>query len=231
MEIFLAWDKQCPMPLGILVTMKANSSKRTASKMIAPVELCWTHCGTQYRVTAWPEVAFERETTEGWVSANPDEDVRASAAVSINAATWRRYLADLPAAERAYLNRFRYGRLDALRVISQCPSLFEVLQATPGLSAFIGCHVSLRGCNSPRWSEINAIHERSGLFGLLEWLGLPAVHSTLDALDNILDPDIPRRLLEPLRAALWQPAAIHVFQQAPVLSDRQLARCVNALAA
>ena len=42
------------------------------------------------------------------------------------------------------------------------------------LVAFLNVHLSLRGGDEPRWSEIIAVFERDGLFGVLQWLGLPA---------------------------------------------------------
>jgi len=52
-----------------------------------------------------------------------------------------------------------------------------------------------------------------------------------DILRNLVDPDVPRRLLEPLRSMLWEPAAIFALQRMPEITDQKLARCCHALAA
>lgn len=194
-------------------------------------ELRWTHCGIQYRVTAWPDVRFERETEDDWEADTLNEDVRASAAVNLSKASWITFLNHFPTDQRDFLNTFKFGRLDALQVITECPELLPVLRETPALMSFIACHCSLRGTSKSRWSEINAVYERSGLFGLLDWLGLPSSRQTLSILENIVDPDVPRRLLAPLRAGLWQPATIHALQLTPAITDRQLAIYCNAMAA
>ena len=63
------------------------------------------------------------------------------------------------------------------------------------------------------------------------FLGLPASRDTLSILRNLIDPDVPRRLLEPLRALLWRPEATFVLQRMPALTDQQLSRYCHALAA
>ena len=84
---------------------------------------------------------------------------------------------------------------------------------------------------SEAWGEIAAVHEREGVFGLLQWLGLPASRQTLEILRNVADPDLPRRLLEPLRSALWEPEVIWSLSRGGSVSDEQLARACHALAA
>ena len=42
---------------------------------------------------------------------------------------------------------------------------------------------------------------------------------------------LPHRLLEPLRAALWEPQAIWALLHAPTLTDERLAEACHALAA
>lgn len=215
----------------IIACMKSRIS-RPLTRLVPSVELRWTHCGVQFRATRWPEVRFEREAADGnWVAIVPNEEICSSAAVSLSSASWRRYLAEMPDEERRFLEQFRFGRLDALEVISQCPELLPVLKETPALTSFIACHAHLRGTPGPRWGEINAIFERDGVFGLLDWLGLPSSRTTLEVLENIVDPDIPRRLLEPLRTGLWQPATIYALRQAPVVNDRQLNRHIHIMAA
>jgi hypothetical protein len=99
------------------------------------------------------------------------------------------------------------------------------------LTAFIANHASLRGLTRPCWEELCAIHERSGVFGLLEWLGLPASRQTLAVLRQIGIPDLPRRFLEPIRSLLWEPAAILGLKTHPITTDQQLARFCHARAA
>jgi hypothetical protein len=198
----------------------------------APLELSWSHFGTRWRATLSPHVRFESATTgDAWAPAEPSEDVIASGAVALDDAGWRRYSEFLPPQERGFLGKFHFGRLGALQVITRCPALLEELVATPALTAFLANHASLRGAAGARWDEIAAIYERSGIFGLLEWLGLPASRQTLGILQQITDPDLPRRLLEPLRTSLWEPEGIWLLRHAGPMSDRQLARRCHALAA
>jgi hypothetical protein len=165
------------------------------------------------------------------VSGEIGELVFASAALGITAEQWRRYLEFMPAAEREFLMRFQFGRMAALYVITRCPHLLAELAQTPALTPFLSVHLSLRGGEQPGWSEIAAIFEREGIFGVMQWLGLPASRQTLAILQHIADPDLPRRLLEPLRTALWEPEAIWALSHAPTLTDARLAATCHALAA
>jgi hypothetical protein len=194
--------------------------------------LGWIHEGIRYRVTVWPEVSFQREITPGeWVAGDLDESAFASAALGVTANQWRRYLEFVPTAEREFIQRFQFGRMAALHVITRCPGLREELSKVPALTPFLTDHLSLRGGGAPCWSEIAALFEREGIFGVLQWLGLPASRQTLAILGNIADPDLPRRLLEPLRTALWEPEAIWALSHAATLTDEQLAEACHALAA
>jgi hypothetical protein len=121
--------------------------------------------------------------------------------------------------------------MEALQVIARCPALLPELAETPALTAFLAAHVSLRGTPAPGWEEINAVYERSGIFGVLEWLGLPASRQTLAILRNIEEAELPKRFLEPLRTMLWEPRTIFALQRLPAITDRQLARHCHALAA
>jgi hypothetical protein len=118
-----------------------------------------------------------------------------------------------------------------LQVVARCPALLESLSETPALTAFLASHRSLRGAAAPAWSEINATFERGDIFGVLEWLGLPASRQTLAILHNVADPDVPKRFLEPLRTLLWEPRTIFALQRIPAITDRLLARYCHALAA
>jgi len=224
----LGWDKQCLTLETIMAPMKLLGTFTIDS----PLELSWSHFGTRWRATLGPEVRFEHTTSgECWTAAEPSEDVIASGAVALDDGGWRRYSEFLPAEERTFLGKFHFGRLGALQVITHCPALLAELVATPALTAFLACHVSLRGAAGTRWEEIAAIHERSGIFGVLEWLGLPASRQTLAILQQITDPDLARRLLEPLRISLWEPEGIWLLRHAGPLTDRQLARRCHAMAA
>lgn len=208
------------------------ASNRPKSALRARPELRWIHDGFRYRVTVWPEVQFQRELTlNRWTRAELSEAAFASAALGVGAAQWREFLEYVPAAERAFLERFQFNRVAALHVIVRSPEVFWELQETPALTAFLAAHLSLRGGEQPAWGEISAVFERDGAHGLLQWLGLPASPQTLAILRNIADIELPRRLLEPLRSALWEPEAIWALAHAPTLTDERLAATCHALAA
>ena len=195
-------------------------------------ELRWVHDGSRYRVTLAPEVKFEREPVGGgWEPAELSEDVFASTALAIGGAPWREFLEYLPAAVREFLGGFSFNRMAALHVVSRCPLLLGELTRTPALTAFLAAHLTLRGGERAAWAEIGAVYEREGIFGVLQWLGLPASPQTLAILQSIADPDLPCRLLQPLRAALWEPEVIWTLSRAKRLTDEQLVRACHALAA
>lgn len=215
---------------GVGQPVGAARTARSVAKAPA-VELTWSHVGGLYRMTAWPEVKLERLIGEHWLESAAGEEMLGSGMLQIDAGAWRRYLEFMPAAERAFVERFRYGRLGAVLIVARCPQVLADLDQTPALVSFLAAHASLRGTASPRWDEVAAVYERNGVFGLLEWLGLPASRETLSVLRNLIDPDVPRHLLEPLRALLWRPSAALMLQRTPGLTDRQLARYCDALAA
>lgn len=213
-------------------TTRAKAIPRSVSRVSAPVlELNWSHFGISYRVTTWPEVVLERLTGDCWESVAISEGLLASGGVQLDVSAWRRYLEFVPAGERAFLERFRFGRLGALLILAHCPGLLADLNETPALVSFLAAHAELRGTNELRWDEVAAVYERAGVFALLEWLGLPASRQTLAVLKNLIDPDVPRCLLTPLRALLWRPSALFILERSPELSDQQLARYCHALAA
>lgn len=198
----------------------------------ASPDLHWIHDGVRHRVTVWPDVRFEQEVAAGeWECAEPGEAAFASASLGVTGNQWRRYLEFVPAAERAFLEKFQFSRMAALHVLRRCPELLADLTALPALTPFLSVHQSLRGHDEPRWSEISAVFEREGIYGVLQWLGLPASRQTRTILQAIADPDLPRRLLEPLRAALWEPQAIWALTHAVTLTDERLAEACHALAA
>ena len=207
-----------------------KSSKPT-QKCLVPLALSWSHCGVPYRVTPWPEARFERLYGDEWIMIDPTESVLASAAQTCGVREWRPYLEFVTADVRALLERFTFARMPALLVAVRCPSLVADLLDAPALTLFLAAHVNLRGTDTPRWSEINAVHEREGIFGVLQWLGLPSSRQTLSILRNVAAPDLPRKLLDPLRTALWEPEAIWALSHTPVLTDARLEAACHALAA
>ncbi len=214
-----------------LVPRHSNSTRRNRLRSFVPLALSWSHCGIAYRVTPWPEARFERRFDDEWIVTTPTEEVLAAAAQSCGPADWRPYLEFVPREVGAFLEGFAFARLEALQVVARCPALLPSLVETPALTGFLAAHASLRGTAGACWDEIAAIHERSGIFGVLEWLGLPASRQTLSILRNVAEPDLPRRFLEPLRTMLWEPRAIFVLQRLPVITDQQLARYCHPLAA
>jgi hypothetical protein len=200
------------------------------SKLASP-ELTWSHAGVQHRVTPWPEAAFERLLGEAWVPDEPDEGTFAAAAIDVRDQAWRRYLEFVPAAEREFLAQFRFSRMEALHVLARCPELLPILSETPALTIFVSAHVSLRGSERPGWDELSAVFERSGVFGVLEWLGLPATRRALTALRNFADPEIPRRFIAPLRTLLWDGVTVRTLESTTVVTDVDLARHCHRLAA
>ncbi len=215
-----------------LRTRAPGRRRQPAAETVPSPGLAWVHDGVRHRVGVWPDVRFEREVApEQWREEEPSEAALASAALGVGAAQWRRYLEFAPAAERAFLERFAFTRMAALRVITRCPGLLGVLAGAPALTPFLAMHRSLRGREEAGWTEIAVIFEREGIFGVLQWLGLPASRQTLAIFALIADADLPRRLLEPLRSALWEPEAIWALSHAPLLTDEQVARACHALAA
>ena len=207
------------------------NSTKSRKKCYVPLALTWSHGGVPWRVTPWPEVRFESRYGDEWIPATPNDDVLASAAQSCGPLGWQPYLEFVPAEVREFLGRFAFARMEALQVVARCPALLRTLGETPSLTAYLAAHTHLRGAAEPCWAEIGAVHERSGIFGLLEWLGLPASRQTIAILRNIVEPDLPRRFLEPLRSLLWEPTSIFALQRLPAITDRQLARYCHALAA
>lgn len=215
--------------------MKRTRSTKSSSRPASPpaVQLTWAHYGVLHRVTAWPDLRFEAQLDGRWMAFTPDptDERFASAAVMLDAGSWNRFLDFMPLPERHFLETFKAGRIAALVVLASCPDLLADLDEVPAFTAFLAHHVSLRGDRAPQWATINAIHERDGLFGLLEWLGLPASRQTLTILGQITEPDLSRRVLVPLRGALWEPETLWALQHSPRLTERELLTRCHALAA
>jgi hypothetical protein len=205
--------------------------RRRTKASPAANEITWSHLGIARRVTAWPEVSFERQSGRCWVADQPDSGAFAGAAADVSDRAWQHYLEFMPLAERAFVAQFRFRRLEALQVVARCPELLPVLMEVPALTVFIAAHAALRGAERPAWEEISAVYERSGVFGLLEWLGLPATRQTLVALAHLSDPEIPQRFLSALRTALWNRPTAAAFERANVVTDLDLARHCHLQAA
>lgn len=209
-------------------TMKKS---KTTKAPIRNVELVWAHCGQLHRVDA--DYVFTRDVGDRWEEFNPDPTSAtfSSAADLVSDTRWAAFLEFMPIAERNVIELFDVGRLAALAVVTRCPGLVDDLLATPALVSFLAEHVRLRGTWEPRWEEINAVHERGGIYAVLEWLGLPASKQTLIILQKITDPDLSRCLLEPVRAGLWEPETIWLLQHASALTEQELQTRCHALAA
>ena len=206
-------------------------TRRRTPLCFVPLALTWSHSGVLFRVTHWPDVQFERLYGDEWIAAAPSAESLATAAKTLTPKDWQPYLEFVPANVREFMGHFSFSRLEALQVAARCPALLDDLAETPALTAFVSAHEDLRGASAPRWSEINAVHDRNGIFGVLEWLGLPASRQTLAILRNVVQPNLPRRFLEPLRNMLWEPKALTTLQRDPAITDRQLSHYIHALAA
>ena len=217
-------------PAGNLRAM--NTTRRASGPVTAPGSLHWIHDGYRHRVTAWPEAAFHREVIPGrWEAEDPSPGAMASAALGVGGAAWRRFLEFVPPEVRGLLQRHTHGRMAALLVAVRCPDLIPELQQTPVFAAFLAAHPELRGGGAAAWAEISAVHGREGAFGLLQWLGLPASRQALAILRKVAEPDLPPRLLAPLRASLWEPAVRSQLARVPALDDEDLFLACHALAA
>ena len=215
------------------VGYRARMMKRALSpRKLSPVQLSWSHFGVLHRATVWPDVQFESHVDGKWVPFDPDPStaIFSAAAVMVGRAEWKQYLDFMPARERAFVEGFTSARLSALAVLVRCPALLPLLEEVPALTSFVSLHRDLRGTPAAAWQEIEATYERGGIYGLLEWLGLPACRDTLDALSNVDDPEISRRHLERVREALWNPAVAATFAAADSYSETQIVSC-HAMAA
>lgn len=211
--------------------MGAMNSIRRTKKCPLPVALTWSNGGLTHRVTAWPEVQFERLYGDDWIVASPPPEAFASASLAFGRAEWLPYLEFVPADVREFIEGFSFSRMEALQVVARCPTLLPSLVATPALTAFVAAHLDLRGAPEPCWAQIEAVHERSGVFGVLQWLGLPTSRQTLSILQNLVSPDVPKRFLGPLRTSLWEPQTIFALQTVPAITDHVLEQHFHALAA
>ena len=95
-----------------------NSTLRR-QKCFVPLALTWSHAGTAYRVTPWPEVRFECRYGDDWIPVTPSEDVLASAASALTELDWKPYFEFITADVREFLAQFTCGRMEALQVIAR----------------------------------------------------------------------------------------------------------------
>lgn len=205
--------------------------KNPSPKCYIPLALAWSHTGVPWRVTAWPDTRFERLYGDEWIPAEPSESALASAAQTLSARDWATYLDFTPAEVRAFLGQFTLARMPALFVVARCPALLADLAETPALTPFVAAHANLVADGTPHWAALTAVHERQGIYGVLQWLGLPGSRQTLSILRHVATPDLPRKLLEPLRSMLWEPEGIWRLSHEPVLTDARLSAACHALAA
>jgi len=185
---------------------RTPSAKSRRRQPVSSPALTWSHLGQLHRVTVGPEANFEREVTPGrWegFQPNPMGAEFVAAAVMIDARRWRSYLEYLPADEARWVNAFGSHRMLALAALRECPALKEDFMNLPVLALLVAAHPLLRDTTTPAWAELTTVFERNGLFGLLEWLGLPATGACLEFLAEA-QRDTALCQLEPMRGRLWQ---------------------------
>ncbi|MCF3648736.1 hypothetical protein [Synoicihabitans lomoniglobus] len=183
----------------------SRTSKASSRATNLSPELLWHHNGQGHRVTLWPEVAFEKELSPGlWRPYTPDvrSDSFCTGAVSLTKRHWQAYLEFCPVEWSQLIQRFSFHRLHALAALAYCPALTEDILEHPVLALVAAAHSDLRSV-LPEWGELNAVRERSTIFEVLGWLGLPPTRACIDHLDQ-LDPDLPVRDLRRVRDVLWQ---------------------------
>ncbi len=181
---------------------RRRSSRRTVN--LSP-DLIWHHLGKAYRVSIWPEVAFEQEISQGlWRPFTPDprSDVFCAGAVMLDRRRWKPYLEFCPSSWTELIERFSFHRLHALTALAFCPALQEDFETSPILALLAAAHAELRG-SAPEWGEINAVREHGNIYAVMEWLGLPSTKEALEQLQHI-DLDIPLRDLRQVRELLWK---------------------------
>jgi hypothetical protein len=231
----MGWDKQCPRLRIKWGTMKRRTNLLPQSPSLSEVH--WYHNGIPHRVriaSTADLVAFERQREDGkWEAFSPDPmaECFTSVGLCLTDEGWAEFVRQLPTNVQDYLSLFKFERVEALAVVSQSPEMLADLDACPALTLFLAAHVTLRGTTGARWKEISAVYNRAGLFGVLEWIGLPASPQTLAVLNRIVDPELPRYLLSPIRAALWEPESLFLLQRSDALTERELADRCHPLAA
>ncbi len=184
---------------------RSVSARKTVTPAHNSPALVWHHNGQGYRVTLWPEVAFEKEIApELWRPYAPDarSDSFCAGAVTLTKRQWAAYLEYCPGEWSQLIGRFSFHRLHALTALAYTPALTEDFLDHPVLALLVAAHSDLRDA-LPEWAELNAVRERGTVHAVLEWLGFPATRACLAHLDR-LDPDLPVRDLGRVRDILWQ---------------------------
>lgn len=181
-------------------------SKSLAARSRRSPALIWSHLGRLHRLGLWPEVTLERENASGdWEVIEPDpmDPLFVSAAVMIDARRWKSYAEFMPTGWVRWAGGFGVHRMLALVALARCPRLSDDFADLPVLALLVAAHTMLRGQQRPAWTEINAVREREGVHGVLDWLGLPATSACLEELAELpLDSPLPK--LEAIRSLLWQ---------------------------
>jgi len=190
------------------VSRTARNRRHSQKSAALPLSLQWAHYGVLHRITAWPDVRLEKNYSEEWIPIRPSAELLEAASLELSrrghSTHWDYYLDFVPQAEREFIASFEFNRVSALFAASHCPALLPELRRTPALTVFLAEQLELRNASEAAWAQLNAVYERAEIWGVLEWLGLPATAHTLSTLGALDSPDLPRRFLEPLRAELWQ---------------------------
>ena len=156
------------------------------------------------------------------------------------------------AADPVQLTWAHYGRLHRVtawpevQFAADHDGRWEAYEPDPSSEAFIAGAIMLDAGKWQRYLEflpaagrafVNAF-KHGRLAALVVLARCPALADELAAVPALLAlgiwvraADLPRRLLEPLRSALWNPAAPLRFERTPALSERALAAGCHALAA
>jgi len=186
----------------------SRHSRDPRESLALPLSLQWAHYGVPHRLTAWPDVCLEKNYSGEWIPIRPSAELLEAASLELSrrgrSTHWDYYLDFVPQPEREFIQAFEFNRVCALFAAAHCPALLPDLRRTPALTVFLAEELELRDTGEATWAQLNAIYKRSGIWGVLEWAGLPATAHTLHALGELDSPDLPRRFLEPLRAQLWQ---------------------------
>jgi len=193
--------------LALRTPRKSRNSRHSPNSVALPLSLQWAHYGMLHQITAWPDVRVEKNYGGEWIPVRPSAELLEAAALELSrrghSAHWDSYLDFVPLPEREFIQHFEFNRVSALLAVAHCPMLLPDLRRTPALIVFLAEQFELRSEGEATWGQLNAVYERAGIWGVLEWLGLPATTHTLRALGDLDSPDLPHRFLKPLRAQLW----------------------------
>jgi hypothetical protein len=144
---------------------------------------------------------------------------------------WASFLEFVDPLSRSLVTCFRFRRLAALAVAAHCPALVPRLLDVPALAQVLAGHVALRGETHTHWGQINAVFDRAGVFGLLEWLGCPSSRLTVSILQRLDDPDLAPALISPLREALWSAEGFGRHLRSGSPTETEINPCAHGVAA